>query len=398
VGDLDEIRGFEVEQARAPRPQHPTGWEPHVVWDGTRGQVVGQTTERPKDWNDLITSMGLDPAEVEVIEPVQMRWWDANVGAGDIRRLYYAKANIRRRRANAPDVTELLRHVSKRTHSKETPRHSLENRANDCAYILGFADLQLGKRGTAAAVDRIVAGIDNSAKRLKALRQKHSIGACYIPGLGDLGEACDGHYDMQTFETELDGREQARLGRRLLTYAIEQHRSLVERTICPVVGGNHGEKRRDGRAFTSFGDNTDIEIYENVAEAYQLARTKDVSFVIPQQTLTLSLDIAGVIVGMAHGHQTAKLPGPHPQDKVRNWWINQIAGRRPVADADLLLTAHYHQPWMQALAQRYNLGFPTVDSGSQWWDETAGFPSHSGMLSFLVGKRYALYSGEWEYT
>ena len=386
----------EPDPARKLPPQYPSGWEPHVVWNGREGQVIGRTTERPKDWDELITSMGLDPAEVEVVEPVEMRWWDANVGDGNVERLFYAKARIRRRRGTSVDVTELLGHIST-GRGRKAPRHQPVPDGSS-AYVLGFADLQLGKKGTDAAVDRIVRGIDNSAKRLKMLCKKHSIGAAYIPGLGDLGEACDGFYPMQSHEVELDGREQARLGRRLLTYAIEQHRSLVERTVCPAVGGNHGEKRKDGKAYTSFGDNTDIEVYEQVAEAYELAGAKDVSFVIPVNELTLTLDIGGQIVGLTHGHVSQRTRGDCPPSKMRNWWIDQMAGRRPVADADLLLSAHYHAHWITPLGTRHNVGFPTVDSGSQWWDETHGTPTRSGMLSLVIGKGYPLGFGDWDFT
>jgi predicted phosphodiesterase len=381
----------EVEQARKPAPQYPSGWEPGVVWDGRRGTVTGPTSERPKDWNDLITSMGLDPAEVEVVEPVQMRWWDAAIGDGQAQRMYYAKANIRRRRGTGPDVEELVAHISRRPRR----RNDGGGAADGTPYLLGLADLQLGKKGTTAAVDRIVDGIEASAKRLRGLRRKRTIPACYVAGLGDIGENCSGHYDMQAFESELDGREQSRLARDLIRYAIEQHRGLTERVVVPCVAGNHGEKRIGGKAYTTFGDNTDIEVFEQVAEAYEMAGAKDVSFVIPQQTLSLSLDIGGVIVGMIHGHQAAKVRGDSPMSKVRNWWVNQMAGKRPTADADLLLTGHFHQPWLQTVGQRANVGFPTEDSGSPWFAEVFGLESSAGMLSMLIGKDYPLGCGDW---
>lgn len=382
----------EVEQARRPAPQYPSGWEPGVVWDGQRGTVTGPSSERPKDWNDLITSMGLDPAEVEVVEPVQMRWWDAAIGDGQTQRMYYAKANVRRRRGTGPDVEELLGYI--RSGKRGRTAHS--GTGAGTPYLLGLADLQLGKKGTKAAVDRIVSSIDDSAKRLRALSRKRNIPSCYIAGLGDIGESCSGHYDMQPFEVELDGREQSRLARDLIRYAIEQHRGITERVIVPCVAGNHGEKRNaNGKAYTSFGDNLDLEVFEQVAEAYEMSKAADVSFVIPQQTLSLSLDIGGVIVGMIHGHQAAKVRGDSPASKVRNWWVNQMAGKRPTADADILINGHFHQPWMQTVGQRANVGFPTEDSGSPWFAEVYGLETAAGMLSMLIGKRYPLGFGDW---
>lgn len=383
----------EIAQATKPEPTYPKGWEPHAVWDGHKGQVVGRTTERPKNWDDLITSMGLDPAEVEVIEPVQMRWWDANVGDGTIERLYYAKANVRRKRQSDPDIDEIVRGIgkpSRRAH-KPTGGHG---------YVFGLSDWQLGKRGTAAAVERLEQAIEHSAQRLKALRKRKSIGAVYLVGLGDIGEACSGHYDMQTFEAELDGREQSRLARNLIRYTIEAHRGLTERVVVAAVAGNHGEKRNSasGKAYTTFGDNLDLEVFEQVAEAYDMAGASDVSFVIPEQTLSIVLDIGGVNVGLIHGHQAQKTRGDHPSSKLANWWTNQIAGQRPTAHADLLFNGHFHQHWVRSLATRTNIAFPTVDSGSQWWDETAGLPSISGALSLIVGEGYPLGYGDLDFT
>ena len=383
----------EVESARKSIPEHPKGWEPGLRWNGKRGNILAQSTNKAPDWSALLREWDMDPDVVEVEEPVEMRSWDAAIGNGETQRMFYYKARIRLRREDDPDIGELLGLVRKRK------RPTVDADPQAAAYVLGFCDLQLGKKGTPIAVDRVVQGIENSAKRLRRLRKKRSIGSAHIPNLGDIGEACDGHYDMQTFEVELSGREQARLGRKLYTYAIEQHRGLVESVIGEAVPGNHGEKRNErGKAYTSFGDNVDLEISEGVAEAYDFAGVADVHFVIPENELTITLDIGGQVVTMLHGHQTQKTRGQYPQDKVRNWWVDQMAGRLAPYHSDLLLSAHYHQHWIVPLGTRYNIGFPTVEARSQWWDETHGTPSKSGMLSLVIGKDYPLGFGDWDFT
>lgn len=373
--------------ARAPRPQHPSGWEPGVAWDGngagtlTTGPLANAPT--PTDWSELISSWDLDPTKVEVIEPVEYRSWDAAVGGGEVRRMRYYRARLRSKRPGAVGIEELVRLVKRSRKPRAT-----EPVADGATYVVPLSDWQLGKTGTPQTVDRIVDAIDKAADRLEWLRKRRPIGTVALPCLGDLGEACDGHYDMQTFTVELDGREQARLGRRLVLYAVDRFRPLAERIVVPAVPGNHGEKRKDGKAFTTFGDNVDLEIPEGVAEACAMnpAAYGHVSFVIPRDgRLTLTLELSGVIVGFAHGHQ-ARRGGTTPQQRVATWWSGQAFGQRPVGDAKLLLTGHMHHFSAVDHGPRTHLQVPAMDNGSQWWDETAGLPARSGLLTVVVDK------------
>jgi hypothetical protein len=309
--------------------------------------------------------------------------WDAAIGNGEVRRMYYHRASIRAKRGG-PGIEELLALVRRRRAPKLPAGWS-----DGAEFLVGLSDWQLGKKGTPAAVERIVDGIDASVARLKELRRiGRRLDTVVIAGLGDLIENCDGHYAMQTFEVELDMREQRRLGRRLYLYAIDAFRPLAEHVLAPAVAGNHGEHRRDGQSFTSFGDNSDLEIPEGVAEACAAnpAAYGNVSFVIPQQTLSLTLDVAGVIVGLAHGHQ-AKRGGTTVQQKVATWWSGQAFGQRPVGDASVLITAHNHHASIVQYGPRWHIQCGTEDSGSQWWDETVGLGSPPHMTTLVIDSR-----------
>lgn len=382
----------EVEQARKAPPQHPQGWEPHVVWDGTKGTVTGKTTARPKDWDDLITSMGLDPAEVEVVEPVKMAWWDVVTREGT-QRAYYAKANVQRRRIGGPDIDDLIKQVRARRPRKASQRPTSDTDAP--SFVVALSDWQIGKKGTAATVDRVIAGFDAQAKRLKELRRiGRRIGNVYLIGLGDNVESVVGHYPGQAFTAELNDREQKRLAQRLTLYGVDTFRPLAERIVAPCVGGNHGEKRQAGDIVTDQGDNADMEVFDSVAQACSMNPDAygHVSFVIPQQTLTLALDISGVIVGMHHGHKVSA--GANASAKVWEWWKGQIAGERPVAHAKLLLTGHRHHLSITDHGPRTHIQVPTMDDGSESYTESTGAVAHSGMLSIVVGDSYPMGWGD----
>ena len=371
-----------AESVRRDPPKAPQGWEPGVAWDGRKGTVALSTDGEP-DWSEVLLRANLDPTTIEVVPgTVQVRTWDAAIGNGEVRTMRYYRAEVRGIRANAPDMDELLALVRKRA-----PRRPATVPTGEQSYVLVSSDWQLGKRGTPAIVDRIVRAVDEAAARLRILRKRPGarIGSITLPFLGDLGEACDGHYAMQPFEVELDYREQRRLGRRLVWYIVDTFCPLAERLVVPVVGGNHGEMRKDGKAFTTFGDNQDVEMVEGVAEACAAnpGRYGHVAFAIPGNELTLTLDVGGIITGFAHGHQARK--GPTAQQRVATWWAGQAMGMRPVGDARILYTGHSHHLSIVEHGPRIHVQAPTMDNGSQWWDETVGLPSRAGLLTVVQG-------------
>jgi hypothetical protein len=378
-----------AESVRREKPSHPAGWEPGVTWTGRSGTVTTLPIEGKPDWSSVLAAFDLDPATVEVIEPVQFRTWDAAVGNGEVRRMRYWRANVRSKRTGSANVDDLLALV-KRRRPVAGRSQSTSSSANvtERSHWLSINDLQLGKKGTPAAVDRIVAGIEASAAHVRAERKAgRGCSTIYLPGVGDLLEGCGQHYAMQPYEVELDSREQRRLARRLVLYAIDEHRELAERLVLPVVGGNHGENNRvDGKSTTTFGDNSDVEVYEGVAEATAMnpAAYGHVSFLIPGQDLTLTVQPieGGPIIGLAHGHQATR--GATPIQKMWTWWGGQAMGQRPIGDADILLHGHWHQLIVHRDGSRLLMGGPTVDSGSQWFAETSGKESVPGMLSFTL--------------
>lgn len=367
---------------RRDRPAHPKGWEPGLTWVGGGGTVTTEPIEGRPDWSAVLAAFDLDPATVEVIEPVQFRTWDAAVGNGEVRRMRYWRANVRAKRVQHADIDDLVRIIRRARPSKRP------GTATERVHVLSMNDLQTGKLGTPEMVDRAIRAIDASADHVKAERKAgRGFSAIYIPGVGDLIEACGQHYAMQAYEVVLNSREQRRLARHIVSYAIERHAPLAERIVCPVVGGNHGENNRvDGKSTTSFGDNSDVEVYEGVAEALSKnpAAYGHVSFLIPGDDLTLTVQPieGGPILGLAHGHQARS--GATVAEKMWKWWAGQAMGQRPIGDADILLCGHWHQFLIHRDGRRTLMIAPTLDSGSQWFAETAGKESVPAMLSFTI--------------
>lgn len=383
---------------RAEKAQHPAGWEPGVAMEGNFGSLIVSvpTPEPPKDWSDLLAIWDLDPEVFEVVEPVEYRAWDANLGRDAegnacVQRFYYYKARVQRIGMVSPEVQDVAELIADVKRYKPRKPRSLTDETS--AFVVALADWQLGKAdgdGTLGSVERILSMIDSVEQRIRLLRKLgRKMGTCYIFGIGDLFENCDGHYDIQTFTVELDRRDQIKVGRRLLIEAIKRWSTYFERVVVSGVAGNHGENRKDGKAFTTLADNDDVAVFEQVHDALiENSAFDHVSFAIPDDRLEVVLDVAGVSLGIAHSHQ-AKTSGAMPQMKVWNWWKGQMAGRQPAGDADILITGHFHHFSCVEWGPRTHFQCPAMDGGSDWFRNMTGADGTPGTITMVVGQDVA---------
>lgn len=158
-----------------------------------------------------------------------------------------------------------------------------------------------------------------------------------------------------------------------------------EEIVCAAVGGNHGEERANGKSYTDFADNHDVAAVEDAMDQMRHnddGRYDHIRWVIPDHQLSITVDIEGTIVGLAHGHQAGG--GKYPDTRVWEWWKGQQMGRRLVADADCLVTAHFHTFTARNDYGRWHLQCPTLDGGSRWFAESYGSESTAGTLTFVT--------------
>jgi len=373
----------DIEDARVPRRTHPKGWEPGI--DTAKGLLthLSDAPAAPSDWSDIIRELGLDPTgwTVDESQPVQVRTWDSGE-----KRMYYYRATVLPVSdvATSPDVEALIREVKRR--KPQAPKDLLE----ETALVVLLADWQAGKPdhgGVEALIERLLDLKRRVPNRFKqAAKAGRPISHLYVVGMGDMVEACDGHYPMQTFSVELDHRQQVKLVRRMLTDLITEWSKLPAQMVVAAVPGNHGQLRKGGKAYTTFEDNDDLAVFEQVAEI--LGHNSDayghISFVIPDGDMTVTLDICGTVVSFAHGHQFTG--SGLPLNKARTWWKNKMASMHPVGDASILCYGHYHHLQVLQDGPRTIFGCPSNDGGSRWFEEQGGPTTACGTLTFVVDK------------
>lgn len=371
----------------------PSGWEPGVVWDGKAGTITTDTLyETPDDWSDLLRARGLDPDKYEIVGDT-IRWcsydgWKRENPEDTATSCicYSFKADIRLKGKGLNiNLEELYKDVRK----KKKP--SKEAKGGDETFLVALSDWQVGNRdggGVERQAEKIAELVDAIPDRISDLRRAgHNIGHIVVAGLGDLGEGTCGHYPAQQFRIELDRREQLKLVRRGIRDIVMGVAPLAPQITVAAVGGNHGENRGlNGKAFTTTGDNDDVAVFEQIAEIF--AANPDayghVSFRLPLERLTLSLNLSGHIVGFTHGHLSK--PGNNAAQAIWNWWKDQTLGRAHpgIADADILIVGHYHHLNVKEQEGRAVFVCPSLTAVGEYFQDWYGVKTREGTLSMVI--------------
>jgi predicted phosphodiesterase len=393
LANSNNIKPWEPTQA-VTLYKHPSGWEPGVVWNGTDGTGVTRprVADTEADHASLLTEWGFDPKTHHIVGDVEYRQWDANVN-GEVVPMRYYKARIAQGTsmpsADLEEIKADIRLWSNLNFRPEIPRDQ-DPEVTD-AFCVFLSDFQIGKGeggGSAKTIERLLDAGQSVVERVEELRRwGRRLDSLYVLGLGDLLEGCTGYYPMQEFQTDLNRRDQFQVTVRVILSLLRQWSALFERVVVSGIAGNHGENRRNGKAFTDFADNDDVAVFETAAMICN--ENPDVfghvSFVIPHDRLSLTLDVAGINLGITHGHQM-RAGGKLAQAKALEYWKTQTFGLQPIADSRILVSGHFHHFSVVEWGHRTHFQAPAMDGGSRWFTEISGQESPAGMLTFRVDK------------
>jgi predicted phosphodiesterase len=381
-------------EVRRKRESHPAGWTPGL--DTERGVLITQPlAQAPSDWDAILRELlpeGFDSTQYQIDgDNVEVRAWDGNIGGGEIKRFYYFKARIRKRVADIDrtNIDDIL------TAAKKARPRSVPDL--DRTYFIQITDLQAGQAdgdGVEGMVARALQIPQLVREDLAALNKSgRPASSIFVPMTGDLVEGISGWYEMQTFSVTLDRREQTKLVRRLLTEILIDIASLGLPVHVAVVPGNHGENRQNGKAFTTLGDNDDVAVIEQIAEAFQLSNKFDhVTFTFPAKNrLSVTVEVQGWIVALSHGHLSRS--GSSVSDKIKNWFKNMAAIKDPVGDADILFVGHYHHLiMMQLIGDLLLIMGGALCDASDWFSQSLGLVSDPCIAKGTITKHQKLES------
>jgi predicted phosphodiesterase len=360
-------------------------WTPGVSWDGNEGVVTTEPMvgDTHPDWSGVLRIWGLDPDNFAVVEPVLFNVWGNAEGA--LNRQWKGRV-VRKGAKERADIDHLIQEIR-----KHKPRERKPLIEGSASLVVVAADWQVGKKdgdGLKGLVGRWLQAIDDVEARYKELKKMgRPIESITVLCLGDLVEGCDGHYDIQTFTVEVDRRDQVKIARRLLRDALIRWSKFAPEITVAAIGGNHGENRKNGKAFTTLNDNDDVALVESVAEIFQANPEAygHIKFAIPTDSLSLTVEAGTKIIGITHGHLARA--GAGVEAKLRRWIADQTLGRNKIGDCDILVTGHYHSLKMADWGGVKWLQAPALDGGSVWWSQSTGETADVGVLTFVVSER-----------
>jgi hypothetical protein len=396
---LDDKLDRIVETAfAAKRPKREPGWNPGVNTE--RGEaVIGPLANAPtaNDWREVLERANLNPDEFTVLEPVDVRTWDAAIGDGEVRTMRYFKAKIIRK-AEADDLTAFAEHLRTRRTPGKRPRRSRAK--HPASYVVGISDPQIGKgepEDTAAMIGTVLDQLPDDIARLRD--EGHRLDDFVIGWGGDGCEGVTGFYSYQTATIKGGFRKQMTVAREVAFQAID---TLVDHFPAGTgrivfCASNHGEFRHNGRAITNpRTDNLDLIVGDMLELQLQgNPRFRNVDVINPgpddDGNLAIAINCHGQIVGFTHGHQFEKNNGGGPPtERAYNWLKGQATHGRNVESVDVMLVGHYHHDTYKQFGDRYIQIMPPLDVGSVYWEEGTGQASVPGVIRFVAraGLRY----------
>ena len=104
----------------------------------------------------------------------------------------------------------------------------------------------------------------------------------------------------------------------------------------------------------------------------------------------MTIEVSDIVLLLLHGHQMRG--AGNSQAKARKWLSDQAFSRNATAAADIVLHGHSHYFSAYESSDRLILQAPTLDSGSEWFENTKGDRSRAGMLTFVIGGE-----AKWDY-
>jgi hypothetical protein len=340
--------------------------------DGSANYV--RFSERPWGYDDhrtFIRSTGQNPDEVT------FTWgWTSNPSGGFWNKLNNVRPIAAAASEERVDLPALY------AAARVRPRAKVTTKPADRATIVVLADPQIGKTGrrggTPELLDRMAEKRERLADCLKTRKPQRTM----------LADGGDGFENFNSGGNPMFTNDLS-LADQMDVYGTEIYSFLnVMQPYGPVdvaaVLSNHTAWRNGKQNLGRPKDDLGLFVHRQVRKVADAARLGATWHLPDDYDESVAVDVLGTSIGLVHGNQFG--PG-----QAISWWEKQTFGAGAVTRADVLITAHYHTFGAGVAGrnpltgrQRYWLGAPTLDNGSDWFRQTAGRDSDPGLLIFDV--------------
>lgn len=364
----------------APEPELSAG-KLELTPEGGSFSGIEVTEPIRGDWSAVFERFNLDPAEFAIADDtVRMSSWQTSKrtesGDRDVIWLYSYSARFVRKTAESRIDLPALYAAAKNT--TPAPRRSGGTRAT----AIVWADPQIGKTGSRGGTPELIERSTVIRKKLDDLLTDRAPSQILLADAGDGIEGFEsGGNPMFTNDLSLSGQLDL-YGTELFEYINLAH-GHAPVTVAGIPS-NHAAWRCGKQQLGRPGDDLGLFMHKQVQRVTEAARM-DVTWVqSTEHDESTAVDFHGTTIGLVHGNQFG--PG-----QAITWWQKQAFGAQAAANADVLITGHYHSFGAGVAGrnpstgrQRWWLGAPTLDNGSDWFRQTQGRDSDPGLMVFDV--------------
>ena len=352
----------------------PSAAEEHKP-DGTSSYTIpSHKAWGHEDFCDFIRSKGQDPDEVE------FSWGVTSTPSGG----YFNKLlNVRPKKqkdVSSFDLANFYVDVEKAGKSRKTEKPPQPGYRS---LVVCLADWQLGKLGRRGGTPETLRRLHETRKKLRVIFDEGEYQEIILLSLGDGIEGFEsGGNPMFTNDLSLPDQLDA--------FATELFRFVdlsegFADTVVATVPSNHAAWRRGKQTLGKPTDDFGIFVSKQIEKmTKELGWGTQWLYPEPYDESVAVTAKGGAVIGAVHGNQFA--PG-----KAVEWWSKQVFGSQAVTVADVLASGHYHSFEASVAGtnaangrERYWLGAPTVDNGSDWFRNVQGRDSEPGTLIFEV--------------
>lgn len=393
-------RKFGVDEATVRRRRKKLQETSKLVLSGSESELnfSGLIAENPLDPADvgafakIFELANLDPEEHELDrDSFRFSTWQQSKadsgGRRDLVQLYSYRGTFRRITPNKipAKVLNQWKRSLKRSSFPE-PRRNPQGQEGG-TYVILVADPQLGKPGTAGAVENWRRGVN---KHLEEAR-KQNVDQIHIAYMGDEIEAVADNYTNQVHVIELNQSEQLELDFDMRVWTMKQALGCGVPVSASSVISNHGEWTRKGSKdpVTTRSDNASTHIARQVKRLFEELEefgVPPIEWTIGGKHPGLEIVLSGVPCYFSHGY-VEKGRGGNVEARMKSAIERQILGRtEDLGTTKLWFMAHYHHLYSQEFEGRTLFGCPALETqqSSEYMLDQYGVWSPPGMLGMIV--------------
>jgi hypothetical protein len=366
----------------------PVGWQPNIEFDPNTSMPKNITTLageliEDEDWTKALALMNVSLPTGYEIRPTSMSYdpvaWtrdSVDQKAAVTRGAWRYKFAVVESVGVGPDLPALYLDIHK------APIQPYKATESNFTTVVAWADIQVGKVDHLGGTEELLIRLDEKRlaleEHLKQNRPQHIV-------VADVGDIVEGFSNVksQTRTNDLSLMDQVDLAATELWKTIRLCAKFAPVDVISIPS-NHAQWRAGKDLIGKPSDDWGLHINQRL-ERLNDEVGLDVTFTRSDPwDETLTFDIQGTTLGLAHGHQAAS------PTAVTTWW-GKMTHSGNLADVTVLLTGHYHFASIRPSGRdprtgksKWHLQAPTLDNGSAWVKNKMGEDGDPGLMVFSI--------------